>query len=134
MQGRFNMNYYMSRNIDGEFDAAVERVTAALKDEGFGVLTEIDVKATLKKKIDVDFRKYKILGACNPPFAHRALLAEDKIGVMLPCNVIVQELETGGLEVFAMDPVGAMAGIDNPVIEELAGEVSEKLARVLEAL
>ncbi len=128
------MNYYMSRNIDGEFDAAVERVTAALKDEGFGVLTEIDVKATLKKKIDVDFRKYKILGACNPPFAHRALLAEDKIGVMLPCNVIVQELETGGLEVFAMDPVGAMAGIDNPVIEELAGEVSEKLARVLEAL
>lgn len=128
------MNYYMSKNIDGEFDAAVEKVTAALKEKGFGVLTEIDVKATLKKKIDVDFRKYKILGACNPPFAHRALQAEDKIGVMLPCNVIVQELEAGGLEVFVMDPVGAMAGVENPVIEELAGQVREKLTRVLEAL
>ena len=128
------MGYYMSRNIEGHFDEALERVTAALKDEGFVVLTEIDVKATLKKKIDADFRKYKILGACNPAFALKALLAEDKIGVMLPCNVIVQELDAGGLEVFVMDPVGAMAGVKNPVIEDLAGQVREKLSRVLDAL
>ena len=128
------MDYYMSRNIGGEFDAVKEKVTAALKDEGFGVLTEIDVKATLKEKIDVDFRRYTILGACNPAFALKALLAEDKIGVMLPCNVIVQEPEAGGIEVFVMDPVGAMAGVENPVIEDLAGQVREKLTRVLEAL
>ena len=98
------MSYYFSKTINLPFDAAIIRVTEELKKEGFGVLTEIDVKATLKKKLDVDFRNYRILGACNPPFAHQALLAEDKIGTMLPCNVIVQELAPGTVEVAAIDP------------------------------
>jgi len=98
------MKYYFSKTINESFEGAIEKVTEALKAEGFGILTEIDVRATLKKKLDVDFRPYKILGACNPPFAHKALLAEDKIGTMLPCNVIVQDKGNGAVEVAAIDP------------------------------
>jgi len=128
------MSYYFSKVLDVEFDDAIERVTESLKQEGFGILTEIDVKATLKKKMDVDFRKYKILGACNPPFAHKALLAEDKIGLMLPCNVIVQETPDGKTEVAAIDPVASMSAVENPDLEPIGGEVREKLKRVIESL
>jgi uncharacterized protein (DUF302 family) len=108
------MSYYFSKTIKIAFEEAVIRVTEELKKEGFGVLTEIDVKETLKKKLGVDFRPYKILGACNPPFAYQALQAEDKIGLMLPCNVIVQEISKGVVEVAAIDPTAVMKGIDNP--------------------
>jgi len=128
------MSYYLSRKVGGSFDEAVARVTEELKKEGFGILTEIDVKATLKKKLDVDVRPYRILGACNPPFAHRALQAEDKIGLMLPCNVIVQELADGSVEVAAIDPVASMQAVDNPALTGIAGEVREKLARAVSSL
>lgn len=128
------MSYYFTKTLDTGFDAAIEKVTEELKKEGFGVLTEIDVKATLKKKIDVDFRPYRILGACNPAFAHKALSAEDKIGTMLPCNVIVQEADGGKTEVSAVDPVASMGAVDNPALEPIAGEVREKLKRVIAAL
>lgn len=126
------MQYYMTKTISGDFDAVIDKVTAELKEVGFGVLTDIDVKATLKKKIDVDFRPYRILGACNPPFAHQALLAEDKIGVMLPCNVIVQQHGSGDIEVSAMDPAAVMQGMDNPALEDMATEVRQLLAKALE--
>jgi len=125
--------YYFSTTLDTSFDEAIEKVTAALKDEGFGVLTEIDVRETLKKKIDVDFRPYRILGACNPPFAHQALSAEDKIGTMLPCNVIVQELPDG-IEVAAVDPKASMMGIDNPALDEIAEEIQQRLRRMIDSL
>jgi len=128
------MSYYFSKTLDVEFDEAVERVTAGLKQEGFGILTDIDVKATLKKKMDIDFRKYRILGSCNPPFAHKALLAEDKIGLMLPCNVIVQETSDGKTEVAAIDPVASMSAVENPDLEPIGGEVREKLKKVIENL
>jgi uncharacterized protein (DUF302 family) len=128
------MSYYMSRTVEIPFDDAVVRVIGELKKEGFGILTEIDVKETLKKKLDVDFRRYRILGACNPPFAHRALQAEDKIGLMLPCNVIVQEREGGAVEVAAIDPVASMQAVKNPALEAIAGQVREKLERALSAL
>jgi len=131
---RNEMSYYMSRTVEIPFDDAVVRVTGELKKEGFGILTEIDVKETLKKKLDVDFRRYRILGACNPPFAHRALQAEDKIGLMLPCNVIVQELSGGTVEVAAIDPVASMQAVKNPALEAIAGQVREKLERALSAL
>ena len=105
-----------------------------LQTEGFGVLTEIDVKATLKKKLDADFRNYLILGACNPPFAYQALLAEDKIGTMLPCNVIVQEHEPGHVEVSAVDPVASMSAVQNPELAGVADEVRERLRRVVEGM
>ncbi len=110
------------------------RAAEELKKEGFGILTEIDVKATLKKKLDVDVRPYRILGACNPPFAYKALQAEDKIGLMLPCNVIVQELADGSVEVAAIDPLASMHAVDNPALKEIAGQVREKLARAVAAL
>ncbi|MCB2206421.1 DUF302 domain-containing protein [bacterium] len=125
--------YYFAKTIDGSFDEAIEKVTEALKAEGFGVLTEIDVRETLKKKLDVDFRPYRILGACNPPFAHQALTAEDKVGTMLPCNVIVQQLETG-IEVAAVDPLASMMGIDNPDLVDIANEVQSRLKRVIAGL
>jgi len=125
--------YYFSKTLDTSFDAAIEKVTAALKDEGFGVLTEIDVKKTLKEKLDAEFRPYRILGACNPPFAHKALAAEDKIGTMLPCNVIVQELP-GGIEVAAVDPKASMMGIDNPALDEIAEEIQQRLRRMIDSL
>lgn len=128
------MNYYFSKTLKTSFDEAVKRVTEELKKEGFGVLTEIDVKATLKKKLDVDFRNYRILGACNPPFAYKALQAEDKIGLMLPCNVIVQEMEGGEIEVSTIDPIASMQAIDNPELRSVAEDVREKLKRVIDNL
>jgi uncharacterized protein (DUF302 family) len=125
------MSYYFSKTVTDDFDTAIYNVTEELKKEGFGILTEIDVKETLKKKLDVDFRKYKILGACNPQFAHQALLAEDTIGTMLPCNVIVQERENGKVEVSAVDPVASMMAIKNEKLGEVANEVREKLKRVI---
>jgi uncharacterized protein (DUF302 family) len=128
------MIYYFTRIIDVPYEEALEKVTGALMEEGFGVLTEIDVKKTLKLKLDVDFRKYKILGACNPPFAYKALSAEDKIGLMLPCNVIVQEVEEGKTEVSAIDPLASMMAIENPALEDVARQVQVKLKAVIETL
>jgi uncharacterized protein (DUF302 family) len=128
------MSYHISRKLDTGFDEAVTRVTEGLKKEGFGILTEIDVQTTLKKKLDVDFRKYQILGACNPSFAYKALQVEDKIGTMLPCNVIVQERPEGGVEVSAVDPVASMTAVDNPALGEVAVQVREKLKKVVETL
>jgi uncharacterized protein (DUF302 family) len=128
------MGYYMSKTVAGNFERVLENVTEKLKGEGFGVLTDIDVQATLKKKLNADFRKYRILGACNPPFAHRALLAEDKVGVLLPCNVILQEHSPGQLEVAAMDPAAAMESIGNEALREVALQVRQKLQAVLERL
>ena len=128
------MKYYFSKTISGSFDDAIEKVTEALKAEGFGILTEIDIKATLKKKLDVDFYNYKILGACNPPFAYQALLAEDKIGTMLPCNVIVQEKISGQVEVSAVDPAASMQAIENKALTEIAIEIRGRLQKVIEQL
>ncbi len=128
------MKYYFSKKLKSTFDEAIDHTTEALKKEGFGVLTDIDVKATLKNKLDVDFRNYRILGACNPPFAHQALLAEDKIGTMLPCNVIVQEMEDGTIEVSAIDPVASMQAVDNPKLPEVAAEVRNRLKKVIDTL
>lgn len=128
------MSYHFSKTLNLSMDAAIAKVTEALKQEGFGILTEIDVQKTLKAKIDVDFRPYRILGACNPGFAHKALLAEDKIGTMLPCNVIVQEKSPGTVEVSAVDPVESMKGIDNPALGAIAGEVRSRLQRVIAQL
>jgi uncharacterized protein (DUF302 family) len=128
------MNYYVSRSVGLDFDAAVAKTIEALKAEGFGVLTDIDIAATLKQKLGVDFRKYRILGACNPPLAHKALSAEDKIGVMLPCNVIVQERAEGGVELAAIDPRAAMQRVGNPALAAVAEEVAERLARALHAV
>jgi len=127
------MKYYIARRIETGFDDAVSRVTAALKNEGFGVLTDIDVAATLKGKIGVEFRPYRILGACNPSLAHKALSAEDKVGVMLPCNVIVQAVEGGKIEIAAIDPRAAMERIGNPALSALAAEVAERLSRAVDA-
>ncbi len=126
------MKYYFEKTTDYAFEEAVEKVTEELKKAGFGILTEIDVQATLKKKLDVDFRKYRILGACNPPFAHKALQAEDKIGIMLPCNVIVHELEDGKIEIAAVDPVASMQAVQNDKLGEIAGEIRAKLQKVIE--
>lgn len=127
------MSYYYSKTVSGDFDSVIENVTAALKEEGFGVLTEIDFSGTLKKKIDADIPKYRILGACNPKFAYRAYQEENKIGVMLPCNVIVQEVD-GSVEVSAVDPVTSMAGVGNKDLEAIATEVRNKLQAAINAL
>ena len=127
------MSYHFSKTLDLPFDQAVARVTEALKREGFGILTDIDVKATIKSKLGEEFRAYRILGACNPPLAFRALQIEDKIGTMLPCNVIVQEHESGGVEVSSVDPVASMQAIDNPGLADVAKEVQAKLKRVVES-
>jgi len=128
------MGYHFSKTVDIPFDQAIARVTDALKAEGFGVLTDIDVAATMKAKLGADFRPYRILGACNPKLAHRALELEDKIGTMLPCNVIVQEHGGGRVEVSAVDPAASMQAIDNPGLAEVAGEVQGKLKHVIESL
>lgn len=128
------MNYHFSKTVDLSFDEAIENVTEKLKKEGFGILTEIDVKATLKKKLDVDFRNYKILGACNPPYAYKALLAEEKIGTMLPCNVVVQEHEDGQVEISAVDPMASMQAVDNPNLGPIAMEIQTKLKLVIDKL
>ncbi len=127
------MAYYFSKILNTTFDEAIEKVTEALKEEGFGILTEIDVEATLKKKLDVNFRPYKILGACNPPFAHKALEAEDKIGTMLPCNVIIQQKENG-IEAAAIDPVASMESVENEKVAEIAKEIQTKLKEVIHSL
>lgn len=128
------MNYYFNTTVAGNFEDIVKKTTEALMEEGFGVLTDIDVTATLKKKLDVDFKKYRILGACNPPFAFKALLAEDKIGTMLPCNVIVQEIADGEIEVAAIDPIASMQAINNPELEGIANQIQEKLKKVINSL
>lgn len=129
------MKYYFNKILKNKgFEEAIEQVTAELKKEGFGVLTEIDVKETLKKKIDVDFKKYKILGACNPQFAYKALQSEDKIGVFLPCNVIVEEHKDGAVEVSAVDPIASMGSVKNDSLIVVATEVRQKLIRVIENL
>ncbi len=128
------MTYHFSKIVAMPFDQAIETVTEELKKRGFGVLTTIDVKETLKKKLDVDFRRYTILGACNPQFAYQALQAEDKIGAMLPCNVIVQESPDGKVEVSAVDPVASMQAIDNAQLGAIAGQVRERLQQVIETL
>ena len=128
------MAYYISTTVHHPFGKTIELVTKALEAEGFGVLTEIDVKATMKKKLDVDFRNYRILGACNPPFARKALEAEDKIGTMLPCNVIVQDRGENETEVAAVDPVSSMQAVDNDRLEPIAREIRERLERVVKSL
>ena len=126
------MSYYFTKELNISFDDAIAKVTEELKKEGFGILTDIDVKATLKKKQDVDFRPYRILGACNPPFAFQALQAEYKIGTMLPCNVVVQEKAPGKVEVTSIDPVASMAAVNNPNLRTVGEQVREKLKRVID--
>jgi len=128
------MSYYFSKIVDDNFDDAIERVTKHLADGGFGVLTTIDVSGTLKKKIDVDFQRYTILGACNPKLAHQALMAEDKIGTMLPCNVIVQETADGKVEVAAVDPMASMKAVENETLGDVASKVQGMLKDVIEGL
>ena len=120
--------------MDISFDNAIERATEELQKEGFGILTEIDVKTTMKKKLDIDYPNYKILGSCNPPFAHKALQAEPLIGTMLPCNVIVREIKDGQVEVAAVDPLASMQAIQNPSLGEIAKEVQQKLKKVIDSL
>lgn len=129
-----NMSYYFSKKTNLPFEVTVEKTLAELKNEGFGILTEIDVQATLKSKLGVEFYPYRILGACNPPFAYRALQAEDKIGAMLPCNVIVQEKNPGEVEISAVDPVASMQAVKNSSLEEISREVGRKLRQVLEKI
>jgi uncharacterized protein (DUF302 family) len=129
------MSYYISTTLKNtSFKEAIEKTTAALKEEGFGVLTEIDIKATLKKKLDADFYNYTILGACNPQMAHQALQAENKIGTMLPCNVIVQEREPGTVEVSAVDPAASMMAVQNDALVSIAKDVQEKLTKVIKSI
>ena len=128
------MAYFNSKTINGTFEETIAKVTDELKKEGFGVLTEIDVKETLKKKLDVDFRKYKILGACNPPYAYKVLQAEENIGVLLPCNIVVQEKETGKIQVSVVNPMESMQAVGNESLGAVASEVSAKLVKVLESL
>lgn len=128
------MSYYFTTTVKGAFDPTIEKVIEALKSEGFGVLTEINIKDTFKKKIDVDFYNYKILGACNPSFAYKALMSENKIGTMLPCNIIVQERTPGTIEVSAVDPVASMQAIENPALAGIADEIRNKLKRVIEMI
>jgi uncharacterized protein (DUF302 family) len=128
------MSYHFSKTLDVPFDQAIPRVTEALKGEGFGVLTDIDVAATMKAKLGEDFRPYRILGACNPQLAHRALQLEDKIGTMLPCNVIVQQHENGDVEVSAVDPAASMQAVDNLGLAEVAQDVRDRLKRVVDSL
>lgn len=126
------MSYYFSKTVDLSFVDGIQKVVEELKKEGFGILTEIDVKATLKKKLDVDFRKYRILGACNPTFAYEALKSERMIGTMLPCNVIVQEAEGGKTEITAVDPIASMQAIENPNLEQTANKVRSLLKTIIE--
>lgn len=128
------MKYYISKKINVDFDQAVLLIAESLKKEGFGILTEINLQEKLKEKLNVDFRKYKILGACNPTFAYKAVQLEDKIGTMLPCSVIVQELENNEIEVAAVDPVASMMAIENPDLAGMAGEIKEKLERAIASL
>lgn len=126
--------YYFSKILNCSFDEAIEKVKHELAQSGFGVLSDIDVQNTLKQKLDVDFRKYRILGACHPPSAYKAFLAEDKIGTMLPCNVVVQELELGKIEVAAIDPIASMMAIENELLGDVATSVANNLKAIIERL
>jgi len=129
------MSYYFNKTVKSkDFDEVINQTTAALKTEGFGVLTEIDIQKAFKEKINVDFKKYKILGACNPHLAHKALLAEDKIGVFLPCNFIVEQHENGAIEVSAVDPIASMSSVKNEALGSFALEVQEKMKSVINKL
>lgn len=128
------MEYYFSTTLNTSFEDTVTRTTEALKTEGFGIITEIDMQAKLKEKLGVDYKKYKILGACNPAFAHKALQQEEKIGTMLPCNVVVIDKENGTTEVAAIHPIASMMAIQNPALQPLAQEVTEKIERVIKSL
>ncbi len=128
------MNYYISKIIDSEFDQAIHLVTKSLKDEGFGVISEIDIQQKLKEKLDIDFRKYLILGACSPAKAFQALEQEDKIGTLLPCNVILQEIGKNKIEVAAVDPVVSMMAVGNDSLSGIANEIKDKLERVIESI
>ena len=128
------MSYYFNKTIASDFESVKKNVIAELEKEGFGILTEVDVQATFKKKLDVDFRKYQILGACSPKFAHKAIEAEDKIGTMLPCNVVLQELEDGQIEVAAINATASMLAVENNKVAEVAKQISAKLQNVIEAL
>lgn len=128
------MSYYFSKTLPANFDEALRRTTEALKAQGFGIITEIDVKDTLQKKLGVAFRDYRILGACNPSLAHEALQLEDKIGTMLPCNVVVQKAPAGGVEVAAIDPIASMAAVNNPRLKQAAERVRELLEKVITSL
>jgi uncharacterized protein (DUF302 family) len=128
------MQYCFNKILEMSFDDTIDRVTDELKKEGFGILSDIDVQATLKRKLDVDFRRYRILGACNPSFAYKALLVESRIGTMLPCNVIVQETKPGKIEVSAVDPIASMQAIENPGLRDIAVQIRGKLKKVIESL
>jgi len=128
------MKYYFNKTIQGTFQEVIDKAKKGLKVEGFGILTEIDIKETMKQKLDVDFKQYKILGACNPPFAYKALQAEDKIGTMLPCNVIVQEIETDVIEVAAVNPMASMQAVNNEKLNDIANEITAMLEKVIERL
>jgi len=125
------MNYYFTTTTKGRFETVEAKVIALLKDEGFGVLTQINMQQTLKDKLNVDFKKYKILGACNPPFAYQALKVENKLGVMLPCNIIVQETSLNTIEVSAINPMVSMQSVENEQLNEVAKAVSAKLENVI---
>jgi len=128
------MSYYFAKTLTVGFDDAVRRTVDALKQEGFGIITEIDVKETFRKKLGIEFRNYRILGACNPALAHEALEIEDKVGTMLPCNVVVQEIEGGKTEIAAIDPVASMQAIENPRLKHAAERVQAKLRKVVDSL
>lgn len=129
------MKYYYSTTLRHlTFEEAIDRITYELNNQGFGILTEVDIKSTLKKKLDIEFYNYKILGACNPPYAYKALQIEDKIGTMLPCNVIVQEKHSGTIQISAVDPVASMQAIENQELVEIAGEIRAKLIKAIENL
>lgn len=128
------MKYYISKKLDATYEQAIDEIKEALAIQGFGVLSEINIHDKLKEKLDVDFRRYTILGACNPAYAYKALQSEDKIGTMLPCNIIVQELGKNEIEVAAIDPIASMMAIENPKLAKLAGEIKHKLERAIESL
>lgn len=128
------MSYHFTTTLETSFENAIETVTKALKEEGFGVLTEIDVKATFKKKLDVEYPRYQILGACNPEFAYQALQKEEKIGTMLPCNVIVQDNEDGTVDISAVDPMSSMQAVENRELGEIAEQVQQRLQKIIESL
>jgi uncharacterized protein (DUF302 family) len=126
------MSYYYSKTVQGSFDQTIEKVTDNLKKEGFGIITQIDVTKTMKDKLNVDFKNYRILGACNPPYAYKALQAEDKIGILLPCNVIVQEKTPGEIEVACVNPMVSMQNVKNPALESVAKEIQDKLHKAVD--